>query len=51
MERSVAIVVSVGQEGRSLVLRVMSGVVMVTSVRGVVGGLLISPVPRVPHYH
>ena len=46
-----AIVVSVGQE-RSLIVGVMSGVVMVKSVRRLVRRIgLISPVPTVPHFH
>ena len=44
-----ALVVSVGQEGRSLIVRVMSGVVMVTTVSGM--DIRIDPVPMVPHYH
>ena len=40
-----AIVVSVGQEGRSLMLRVMSGAVVVLTVRRM--GMVISPVPSI----
>jgi hypothetical protein len=49
VERSVAKLVSVGKEGRSLIIGVMSGAVEVTSVIGI--GWMKYPVPRVPHYH